>query len=145
MKKNCMFRTFCWCWKGCKRDYIRFRFKNMFKKIYESWRNKNSTNKWKYLNSQECSKILVEELVLIIIFKLHNCWDGNKISSNSEGSNTVTNYEISKSYLSKDNNYTNIKELRLLLLLIQSILKIQNEIIFIFRFYSSRYNWIWSK
>lgn len=46
--------------------------------------------------------------------------DGSKISSNSEGSNTVTNYEISRKIISqKDGNYTNIKELQLLLLLIR--------------------------
>lgn len=37
---------------------------------------------------------------------------GNNISSNSEGSNTVTNYEISRKLISqKDNNYTNIKRI----------------------------------
>ncbi|MBF7070997.1 flagellar basal-body MS-ring/collar protein FliF [Aliarcobacter butzleri] len=38
--------------------------------------------------------------------------DGSKISSNSEGSNTVTNYEISRKIISqKDGNYTNIKRI----------------------------------
>ncbi|MCG3719720.1 flagellar M-ring protein FliF, partial [Aliarcobacter butzleri] len=38
--------------------------------------------------------------------------DGSKISSNSEGSNTVTNYEISRKVISqKDGNYTNIKRI----------------------------------
>ncbi|MCT7635214.1 flagellar basal-body MS-ring/collar protein FliF [Aliarcobacter butzleri] len=38
--------------------------------------------------------------------------DGSKISSNSEASNTVTNYEISRKVISqKDGNYTNIKRI----------------------------------
>lgn len=38
--------------------------------------------------------------------------DGSKVSSNSEGSNTVTNYEISRKIISqKDSNYTNIKRI----------------------------------
>ena len=38
--------------------------------------------------------------------------DGSKISSNSEGTNTVTNYEISRKIISqKDSNYTNIKRI----------------------------------
>ncbi|MFY4744144.1 flagellar M-ring protein FliF, partial [Aliarcobacter butzleri] len=38
--------------------------------------------------------------------------DGSKISSNSGGSNTVTNYEISRKVISqKDGNYTNIKRI----------------------------------
>lgn len=38
--------------------------------------------------------------------------DGSKISSKSEGTNTVTNYEISRKIISqKDGNYTNIKRI----------------------------------
>lgn len=38
--------------------------------------------------------------------------DGSKISSNNEGTNTVTNYEISRRLISqKDSNYTNIKRI----------------------------------
>lgn len=38
--------------------------------------------------------------------------DNSKISSNNEGSNTVTNYEISRKLISqKDSNYTNIKRI----------------------------------
>lgn len=49
---------------------------------------------------------------------------GNNIASNSEGSNTVTNYEISRKLISqKDNNYTNIKRITAAVTFDSSILK----------------------
>src|SRR5574344_544890 len=49
---------------------------------------------------------------------------GANISSNSEGTNTVTNYEISRKLISqKDNNYTNIKRITAAVTFDSSILK----------------------
>ena len=48
----------------------------------------------------------------------------NNIASNSEGTNTVTNYEISKKIITqKDNNYTNIKRITAAVTFDSSILK----------------------
>ncbi|WP_138626067.1 flagellar basal-body MS-ring/collar protein FliF [Aliarcobacter butzleri] len=50
--------------------------------------------------------------------------DGSKISSNSEGSNTVTNYEISRKVISqKDGNYTNIKRITASVIFDSAVLK----------------------
>ena len=53
----------------------------------------------------------------------------SNIASNNEGTNTVTNYEISKKIISqKDNNYTNIKRITAAVTFDSSVLKdIQNE------------------
>lgn len=59
-----------------------------------------------------------------------NNGNGNaNIASNSEGTNTVTNYEISKKIISqKDNNYTNIKRITAAVTFDDSVLKdIQNK------------------
>lgn len=49
---------------------------------------------------------------------------GGNVSSNSEGTNTVTNYEISRKLISqKDNNYTNIKKITAAVTFDSSILK----------------------
>lgn len=49
---------------------------------------------------------------------------GANVSSNSEGTNTVTNYEISRKLISqKDNNYTNIKRITAAVTFDSSILK----------------------
>ncbi len=48
----------------------------------------------------------------------------NNIASNSEGTNTVTNYEISKKVITqKDNNYTNIKRITAAVTFDSSVLK----------------------
>ena len=48
----------------------------------------------------------------------------NNIASNSEGTNTVTNYEISKKIITqKDNNYTNIKRITAAVTFDSSVLK----------------------
>ncbi|MBP9490713.1 MAG: flagellar M-ring protein FliF [Aliarcobacter sp.] len=53
----------------------------------------------------------------------------NNIASNNEGTNTVTNYEISKKIITqKDNNYTNIKRITAAVTFDSSVLKdIQNK------------------
>ena len=53
----------------------------------------------------------------------------NNIASNTEGTNTVTNYEISKKIITqKDNNYTNIKRITAAVTFDSSVLKdIQNK------------------
>ncbi|CAM3957798.1 flagellar basal-body MS-ring/collar protein FliF [Arcobacter cloacae] len=59
-----------------------------------------------------------------------NNGNGNSnIASNSEGTNTVTNYEISKKVISqKDNNYTNIKRITAAVTFDDSVLKdVQNK------------------
>ncbi|RXJ83351.1 flagellar basal-body MS-ring/collar protein FliF [Arcobacter cloacae] len=59
-----------------------------------------------------------------------NNGNGNaNIASNSEGTNTVTNYEISKKIISqKDNNYTNIKRITAAVTFDDSVLKdVQNK------------------
>jgi flagellar M-ring protein FliF len=54
---------------------------------------------------------------------------GNNIASKNEGTNTVTNYEISKKVVTqKDNNYTNIKRITAAVTFDSSVLKdIQNK------------------
>lgn len=53
-----------------------------------------------------------------------NASGGGNVSSNSEGTNTVTNYEISRKLISqKDNNYTNIKKITAAVTFDSSILK----------------------
>ncbi|QKF68072.1 flagellar inner membrane MS-ring protein FliF [Arcobacter venerupis] len=52
----------------------------------------------------------------------------NNIASNNEGTNTVTNYEISKKIISqKDNNYTNIKRITAAVTFDSSVLKDINK------------------